>query len=165
MIRAVTDMDVAGKHLLVRADLNVPMAEGRVSDATRIARFAEGMRPLLDKGAALVVLSHFGRPKGRAVAGASLRHIRDELSCALHRPVRFAEHGAAADEARELGPGQVLLVENLRFDPGEETNDAALPAILRRWATFTSTTLFPARTARTPRPRRWRGSCPPPPGR
>jgi phosphoglycerate kinase len=124
MIRAVTDMDVAGKHLLVRADLNVPMAEGRVSDATRIARFAEGMRPLLDKGAALVVLSHFGRPKGRAVAGASLRHIRDELSCALHRPVRFAEHGAAADEARELGPGQVLLVENLRFDPGEETNDA-----------------------------------------
>ncbi|MFU8835106.1 phosphoglycerate kinase [Roseovarius autotrophicus] len=123
MIRAVCDMEVAGKRLVVRADLNVPMADGRVSDATRITRFAEGMRPLLAKGAALVVLSHFGRPKGRVVAGASLRHIRDALSCALQCPVRFAEHEAAADEARNLGPGQVLLVENLRFDPGEETND------------------------------------------
>ncbi|MBE0453523.1 MAG: phosphoglycerate kinase [Roseovarius sp.] len=123
MIRAVCDMEVAGKRLVVRADLNVPMADGRVSDATRITRFAEGMRPLLAKGAALVVLSHFGRPKGRVVAGASLRHIRDALSCALQCPVRFAEHEAAADEARDLGAGQVLLVENLRFDPGEETND------------------------------------------
>ena len=78
MIRPVTDMDVAGKRLVVRADLNVPMVGGRVTDATRITRFAEGMRPLLAKGAALVVLSHFGRPKGKVVPEASLRHIRDD---------------------------------------------------------------------------------------
>ena len=124
MIRPVTDMDVAGKRLVVRADLNVPMAEGRVTDATRIARFAEGMRPLLAKGAALVVLSHFGRPKGKVVPEASLRHIRDDLSRALGYPVRFASHDAAAEEAGALAPGQVLLVENLRFDAGEEGNDA-----------------------------------------
>ncbi|MET4130424.1 phosphoglycerate kinase [Roseovarius sp. MBR-38] len=123
MIRAISDMDVAGKRLVVRADLNVPMAEGRVADATRIARFAEGMRPLLEKGAALVVLSHFGRPGGKPVAGASLRHIRDDLCRALQCPVRFAEHGTAAEEAAHLAPGQVLLVENLRFDPGEWAND------------------------------------------
>lgn len=124
MIRSVTDMEVAGKRLVVRADLNVPMAGGRVSDATRIARFADGIRPLLDKGAALVILSHFGRPKGKVVAEASLRHIRDDLSRALNCPVRFAEHGDAADAARDLAPGAVLLVENLRFDAGEEGNDA-----------------------------------------
>jgi phosphoglycerate kinase len=60
VIQAISDMDVAGRRLVVRADLNVPMADGRVTDATRIARFAEGMRPLLDKGASLVVLSDFG---------------------------------------------------------------------------------------------------------
>ena len=124
MIRPVTDMDVAGKRLVVRADLNVPMVGGRVTDATRITRFAEGMRPLLAKGAALVVLSHFGRPKGKVVPEASLRPILDDLGRALDRPVRFAEHDAAAEAARALAPGEVLLVENLRFDAGEESNDA-----------------------------------------
>ena len=124
MIGAVSDIDVGGKRLVVRADLNVPMAEGRVSDATRIDRFADGMRPLLAKGASLVILSHFGRPKGKPDPALSLRALRDDLSRALGCPVRFVELDQAPAEAQSLQPGQVLLVENLRFDPREEANDA-----------------------------------------
>lgn len=130
MIRSIDEMEVAGRRLVVRADLNVPMEGGRVTDATRIARFAEGMRRLLDRGAALVVLSHFGRPKGPDPA-LSLRVLCDPLSHALGRPVRFAALDEAGAEAAWLEPGQVLLVENLRFDPGEEAND---PALARRLA-------------------------------
>ena len=130
MIRPVAELDVAGRRLVVRADLNVPMEGGRVTDATRIDRFAEGMRPLLDRGAALVVLSHFGRPKGRPDPAFSLRPLAGELSRALGCPVGFATLDAAAEAAARLGPGQVLLVENLRFDPGEEANDEGLAARL-----------------------------------
>lgn len=126
-ITAITELPVSGRRLVVRADLNVPFEAGRVTDATRITRFAAGMRPLLDGGAALVVLSHFGRPKGVEMA-FSLRHLRDDLSRALGRPVRFA----TLDEAGDLRPGQVLLVENIRFEPGEERNDPALAARLAR---------------------------------
>mgnify|MGYP005842836123 CR=1 FL=1 len=126
VIRAVNDLDVAGKRLVVRADLNVPMEAGRVSDATRITRFAAGMKPLLARGAALVVLSHFGRPKGQAVPEMSLTRLREPLAEALGAPVGFATLDAAAGAADTLAPGEVLLVENLRFDPGEEANDAGL---------------------------------------
>ncbi len=136
MIRSVYDIDVSGRRLVVRADLNVPLAEGRVSDPTRITRFAGGMRPLLTRGAALVILSHFGRPKGRPDPASSLRVLRDELSRALGRPVRFATLDEAEAEAARLEPGQVLLVENLRFDPGEEAND---PALARRLAALGDT--------------------------
>ncbi len=129
-IAAIQELDVAGKRLVVRADLNVPMAEGRVTDATRITRFAEGMRRLLAKGASLVVLSHFGRPKGGFDPAFSLRHLRDDLSRALGCPVAFAGLDAAPEVARGLAPGQVLLVENIRFEPGEESNDPALAARL-----------------------------------
>ena len=131
MIRSVYDIDVSGRRLVVRADLNVPLAEGRVTDPTRITRFAGGMRPLLNRGAALVILSHFGRPKGRPDAAFSLRPLRDDLSRALGRPVRFATLDEAGAEAIRLEHGQVLLVENLRFDPSEEAND---PALARRLA-------------------------------
>jgi len=126
VIRAIAETDVAGRRLVVRADLNVPMAEGRVSDATRLDRFAEGMRPLLAKGAALVILSHFGRPKGRVVPEMSLRPLVDPLAQALGCPVGFATLDESAGAAAALAPGSALLVENLRFDPGEEKNDAAL---------------------------------------
>ncbi|MDP3860324.1 MAG: phosphoglycerate kinase [Phaeovulum sp.] len=129
-IRAITDLDVAGRRLVVRADLSVPMAEGRVSDATRITRFAEGMKPLLARGAALVILSHFGRPKGATDPALSLRYIRDDLSRALGCPVKFASLDEAGEAAAALQPGQVLLVENVRFEPGEERNDPALAARL-----------------------------------
>ena len=128
-IAAATRIAVAGKRLVVRADLNVPVAGGKVTDPTRITRFAAGMRPLLDRGAALVILSHFGRPKGVEPA-ASLRHIRDDLSRALGIPLRFAQMADAAAAAADLQPGQALLIENIRFEPGEEANDPALAAKL-----------------------------------
>ena len=130
-ITAITELPVSGRRLVVRADLNVPFEAGRVTDATRITRFAAGMRPLLDGGAALVVLSHFGRPKGVEMA-FSLRHLRDDLSRALGRPVRFATLDEAVAEAGDLRPGQVLLMENIRFEPGEDRNDPALAARLAR---------------------------------
>ncbi len=125
-IAAIQDIDISGKRLVVRADLNVPVAAGRVTDATRITRFADGMKILLAKGAALVVLSHFGRPKDGFEAAFSLRHLRNDLSRALGCPVAFAKLDGALDAARALAPGQVLLVENIRFEAGEEKNDPAL---------------------------------------
>jgi phosphoglycerate kinase len=132
-VTPITDIDVAGKVLVVRADLNVPMQDGRVSDATRIARFADGMKPLLAKGARLVVLSHFGRPKGKVVPELSLAQIRGDLGAALGVAVGFvpACHGAQAeDAARNLKDGEVLLCENLRFEPGEEANNATFAQAL-----------------------------------
>jgi phosphoglycerate kinase len=129
-IPAITDQNVSGKRLVVRADLNVPMQGGRVTDASRITRFARGMKPLLAQGAALVVLSHFGRPKAAFDATLSLRHIRDDLSRALGCPVGFASLAQARDAAQDLLSGQVLLVENIRFEPGEESNDPILAAKL-----------------------------------
>jgi phosphoglycerate kinase len=130
VIRAVSDLEVRGRRLVVRADLNVPTEAGRITDDTRIRRFAEGMRPLLAQGAALVILSHFGRPKGHDRA-FSLRQLRDALSRALACPVPFAGLDEAQAAAEDLRPGQALLVENLRFEPGEEKND---PALARRLA-------------------------------
>ncbi len=121
------DIDVANKRVLVRADLNVPMKAGRVADTTRIDRSAATVQALLDKGAAVIVLSHFGRPDGRRVPEMSLAPVVEPLSAALGgRPVAFAEDcvgPAAKRAAAALKPGQALLLENLRFEPGEEAND------------------------------------------
>ncbi len=120
-------LEVAGKRVLVRTDLNVPVAGGRVADATRIERTAVTLAELADRGARVVVLSHFGRPNGRRAPEMSLRVVLEALSAALGgRPVAFAEDcvGPAAERAVEaLEPGRVLLLENLRFHAGEEAND------------------------------------------
>jgi len=132
-IAQISDVEVSGKTLIVRADLNVPMQDGHVSDATRIRRFAKGMKPLLARGARLVILSHFGRPKGRVVPEFSLRQVVDELSGALDCPVAFARSctGPEAETAaKSLTDGGVLLCENLRFGPGEEANDATFARAL-----------------------------------
>jgi len=126
-IRAISDQNVAGKRLVVRADLNVPMQDGRVSDLTRITRFAAGMKPMLAQGASLVILSHFGRPRGVDMS-QSLRLTRDDLSRALGCPVGFAALADAATKAADLRAGQVLLVENVRFEAGETEDDPALAA-------------------------------------
>ncbi|MGV6872029.1 phosphoglycerate kinase [Pseudochelatococcus sp. B33] len=131
MIHSLADIDVAGRRLVVRADLNVPMQDGRITDTTRIDRFAAGMRPLLAQGAALVILSHLGRPKGRTVAQFSLLPLREALETALAAPVGFTGLRDAEEAAAEVRPGTALLVENLRFDPGEEAND---PKFARRLA-------------------------------
>ncbi|WP_123194841.1 phosphoglycerate kinase [Pannonibacter phragmitetus] len=134
-IAAITGAEVAGRRLVVRADLNVPMAGGRVSDATRLTRFAQGMRPLLARGAALVVLSHLGRPTGRDES-ASLAAIAGDLAAALGRAVGFATLDEAGKAAARLRPGEVLLVENIRFEEGEARNDPALAARLAALGDF-----------------------------
>jgi phosphoglycerate kinase len=129
------DIPVAGRRVLVRADLNVPMKDGQVSDATRIERLAPTIRELADKGARVVVLSHFGRPKGKREPSMSLAPLAPALGKALARTVRFADEciGAKAEAAvAALKDGEVLLLENLRFHPEEEANDPAFAKALAK---------------------------------
>src|SRR6266851_4024784 len=133
--RTLDDLDVAGKRVLLRADLNVPMQDGKVSDATRIERLAPTIEELVAKRAKVVVMSHFGRPKGKPDAAFSLRPLVAPLSAALGgRAVAFAEDcvGPAAQRVVDALPeGGVALLENLRFHPEEEKND---PAFARQLA-------------------------------
>ena len=117
---------VQGKRVLVRVDLNVPMKNGKVTDATRIERAAPTLKELADKGAKVIVLSHFGRPDGKRVPEMSLKPLIEPLSKALGKPVAFADDcvGPQAEAAvKALQPGDVLLLENLRFHNEEEKND------------------------------------------
>jgi len=118
-------VEVKGKRVLVRADLNVPVENGVVADATRIDRLAPSIAELADKGAKVILLSHFGRPKGRD-AKNSLKPVVAELAHIIKRPVKFADDciGETAEQAvAELRPGNILCLENTRFYPGEENND------------------------------------------
>ncbi len=115
-------LDAAGQTVLLRADLNVPMRDGRVGDRTRIERTLPTIRELAARGARVVVLSHLGRPKGRPAPELSLRPVAETLADALEAPVAFAADDPAAVIAG-LPAGGVALMENLRFDPGEEAND------------------------------------------
>ncbi|MDF1793481.1 MAG: phosphoglycerate kinase [Thalassobaculaceae bacterium] len=129
--RTLDGADVAGRRVLLRLDLNVPMKDGAVTDATRIARAAPTVAELAQKGARVVVVSHYGRPKGKPNAEMSLRPIVALLAQAVGRPVAFAEDcvGAAAESAvAALKDGDVVLLENLRFHAGEEANDAEFVA-------------------------------------
>jgi len=120
---------VKGKRVLVRADLNVPVKDGVVTDATRIARQAPTIRELADKGAHVIVLSHFDRPKGKVVPSMSLKVLVTPLSDAVGRRIAFADDciGPKAEAAvAALKDGDVLLLENTRFHKGEEDNDAGM---------------------------------------
>ncbi|HJS32316.1 MAG TPA: phosphoglycerate kinase [Alphaproteobacteria bacterium] len=123
----IDNLAVAGKRVLLRADLNVPMKDGKVSDRTRIERLAPTIAELAGKGARVIVLSHFGRPKGAPDPALSLRPLAAELSRALGgRAIVFAEDcvGPTAERAAAaLNDGEVALLENLRFHPEEEKND------------------------------------------
>jgi phosphoglycerate kinase len=124
--RTLDDIDVKGKRVLLRADLNVPMKDGRVSDMLRIERQAPTIKELSDKGARVIVLSHFDRPKGKVVPSMSLKPVSFALAFALGREVTFAPDcvGAAAEKAvAAMRDGDVLLLENTRFHAGEEKND------------------------------------------
>jgi phosphoglycerate kinase len=126
--RTLDDIDPKGKRVLLRADLNVPVKDGKVGDATRIERLAPTIRELVERGARVVVMSHFGRPKGKPEAAYSLRPLVAPLSQAIGRPVAFAEDcvGPAAERVvAALKPGEVALLENLRFHAKEEKNDPA----------------------------------------
>lgn len=125
--KTLDQADVAGKRVLVRADLNVPMKEGRVTDATRIERLAPTLKDLMAKRAKVIVLSHFDRPKGKRVPAMSLKPIAPVLAGVIGAPVAFADDciGAEARKAVDgLAPGSVALLENLRYHDGEEANDA-----------------------------------------
>ncbi len=130
------ELAVSGKRVLVRADLNVPMREGRVADATRIVRLAPTLTELSSKGARVIVLSHFGRPKGGPDPSLSLAPLAPALSAAMGGVrVAFAADciGPVAERAvAALKDGEVLLLENLRFHQGEEQNDPAFAAALAR---------------------------------
>jgi phosphoglycerate kinase len=124
--RTLDDLDVAGKRVLLRADLNVPVKDGQVTDATRIERLAPTIEALIGQGARVVVMSHFGRPKG-VDPSQSLRPLVEPLSRAIGgRPVHFAADCVGPEAERVVAallPGEVALLENLRFHPGEEAND------------------------------------------
>jgi phosphoglycerate kinase len=124
--RTLDDLNVAGKRVLLRADLNVPVKDGKVTDATRIERLAPTIEALLRKGAKVVVMSHFGRPKGPDPS-LSLRPLVEPLSRAIGgKPVHFAPDCVGPEANRvvdALKPGEVALLENLRFHPEEEKND------------------------------------------
>lgn len=131
--RTLDDLDAAGKRVLLRADLNVPMQDGRVTDATRVERVLPTIRELADKGAKVIVLSHFDRPKGKRVPSMSLAPLAVALSDALGRDVPFAEDciGQPAQAViAAMADGDVALLENTRFHAGEEKNDPALAKAL-----------------------------------
>ena len=123
--RTLDDADLSAKRVLVRVDLNVPMEDGKVSDTTRIDRILPTIREIADKGGKVVLLAHFGRPKGRDDKN-SLRQVVPALTEALGRPVTFVDDCIGDDVAKALTAaknGDVLLLENTRFHAGDEKND------------------------------------------
>ncbi|MBP6014805.1 MAG: phosphoglycerate kinase [Alphaproteobacteria bacterium] len=133
--RTIDALEARSKRVLVRADLNVPMKDGAVSDTARIDQAAATIRDLSTKGARVVVLSHFGRPDGKRVESMSLKVIVPALAKAVGKSVAFANDciGPEAEAAvAALKDGDVLLLENTRFHAGEEKNDAALVAALAK---------------------------------
>ena len=126
--RTLDDAPVKGKRVLLRLDLNVPMENGRVTDATRIDRALPSVRDLMRGGARVIILSHFGRPKNGPDKENSLEPVAAALAAHLGSPVAFAADcigDVAAHAIAKLGDGQVLLLENTRFHKGEEKNDPA----------------------------------------
>jgi len=125
-LKSVRDLEVAGKRVLVGVDYNVPLKDGRVADDLRVAASLETIKYLLDQGCSLVLMSHLGRPEGAVVPAMSLAPVAVKLAELLGRPVAFAADcvGPTADAAvAALQPGDVLLLENVRFHAGEEAND------------------------------------------
>ena len=125
-MKSIRHLPLEGKRLFLRVDFNVPLADGRVLDRTRIVETVPTLRHAIDRGARIVCASHLGKPKGKRKTELSLAPVAVALAEELARPVRFADDcvGPEVEElARELAPGEVLLLENLRFHPGEESND------------------------------------------
>jgi phosphoglycerate kinase len=125
MFRTLDDVDVSGKRVLVRVDLNVPVENGKVADTTRIERVGPTIREIADKGGKAILLSHFGRPKGPDPT-QSLKLVAPTIAAVLKRPVAFAEDcigEKAAAAVNAMKPGDILCLENTRFHRGEERND------------------------------------------
>lgn len=127
--KTVRDVDVKGKRVLVRVDFNVPIKDGKVTDDTRIRAALPTIEYLLEKGAAVILFSHLGRPKGGPDPKYSMRPVAEYLKDLVKAPVKFAEEAAGAkteEAAKALQPGEILVLENTRFFPLEEKNDLEL---------------------------------------
>ena len=132
--RTLDDADVTGKRVLVRVDFNVPMQNGEVADVSRIERNGPTITEIADRGGKVILLSHYGRPKGRDPK-ESLKPVVNAVARIIGRPIAFADDciGAAAEKAvAALTPGDILCLENTRFHDGEEKNDTAFAAALAR---------------------------------
>src|SRR3984885_14697711 len=132
--RSLDDADVKGKRVLVRVDLNVPMQDGKVSDATRIEEIAPTITEIAKKGGKVILLSHFGRPKGPDPK-YSLKPVAAEVAKIVKKPVAFAEDCAGPKAERAIAAmknGDILCLENTRFHPGEENNDPGFVAQLAK---------------------------------
>ena len=126
--KTLDDFDFNGKTVFVRADLNVPAKDGKITDMTRIERFVPTLKEIASKGGRVIVASHFGRPKGQANPEFSLKFLVPALEKASGLPVQFCDDciGQKRDEMiKNMKNGDVLLLENLRFHKGEEENDKA----------------------------------------
>jgi phosphoglycerate kinase len=136
--RTIEGMDFAGKRVLLRADLNVPVQDGKVTDATRIERIVPTIREIIKSGGKAILVSHFGRPKGKVDKAYSLEVVVPAVANATGHPVGFIDtdwvNVQAAGEAIDDAPdGSILVLENTRFHPGEEEND---PALVKRMASL-----------------------------
>jgi phosphoglycerate kinase len=132
--RTLDNVDVKGKRVLVRVDLNVPVENGVVTDATRIVRAAPAITEIADKGGKVILLSHFGRPKGRDPK-QSLKPVAAEVARIVKRPVKFVDDcvgEVAANAVAAMKPGDIICLENTRFHAGEEKNDPAFVAELAK---------------------------------
>jgi len=132
--RTIDQVDVRNKRVLVRVDLNVPMEKGKVSDRTRIERVAPTILEIADKGGKVILLSHFGRPKGRDLKD-SLKPVAAATAQIIKRPVAFAEDcvGSTAEAAvNAMKPGDILCLENTRFHQGEENNETSFISALAK---------------------------------
>ncbi len=136
-MRSLRDLDLAGKRVFIRADLNVPLEDGRITDTTRIDETLPTIRWVLDHDGRPVVASHLGRPKGARRPELSLRPVAESLAGVLHREVELAPDcvGEATERLVDaIGPGRVVLLENLRFHAEEEKNDPGFARALARLA-------------------------------
>ncbi|MBI5597782.1 MAG: phosphoglycerate kinase [Elusimicrobia bacterium] len=132
-LKTLEQIDVKGKRVLMRVDYNVPLDGERVTDDTRVRETLPTLKALIAQGCRIVLIAHLGRPKGKVNPKYSLKPAAGALEKLLGRPVKFASDcvGPVADAAvKALGPGEVLLLENLRFHPEEEANDAAFAKAL-----------------------------------
>lgn len=127
--KSIRDVELAGKRVFCRVDFNVPMQDGKITDDTRIRAAVPTIRFLMEKGAKVILASHFGRPKGQVVEEMRLTPVASHLSSLLDKEVRKLDDSIGADVEAAVGRmenGDVILLENVRFHAGEEKNDPEL---------------------------------------